>query len=140
MESILAQHFDALRAEFLAELKASPGVPSPEAVDSPLTEFRDFLAKANLAPADLSTEVLEFHLWACARSGANTAALERRLLALKAFFAWAAARGVPDLGADLEPLTREGQILAVQIYQRWSPPASPGVLVHLETDLPEASG
>lgn len=140
MEPALAQRFDSLRTEFLAELTAHPDLLSPEAVDPCLTEFRDFLAEADLPPSDLCTEVVEFHLWACARSGANTAALERRLLALKAFFAWAATRGVPDLGADLEPLTREGRALSMLIYHRWPPPASPGVLVQLETDLPEAGG
>jgi len=135
----LAERFDALRTEFLAELTGKPALLSPESAGPLLTEFRDFLAATELAPEDLSAEVVEFYLYACAREGANTAALERRLLTLKAFFAWAAAhRGIPDLGADLEPLTREGQALSMLIYHRWPPPETrAGVFVPLDTDLPE---
>jgi len=137
MASTLAERFESLRLAYLDELKAEPGLFSPEAVGPLLAEFREFLAEAGLAPADLCTEVVEFHLYACARNGENTLSLERRGLALKGFFAWAAHKGLaPDLALDIEPLTREGRALSLLIYHRWPPAQSPA-LVRLETDLPD---
>lgn len=135
----LPERFDALRSAFLGELAAAPDLLDPEEAGPLLAEFRDFLAASELAPADLSLEVLEFYLYACARDGENTPELERRLLTLKGFFAWAARhRGVPDMGAGLEPLTRQGRALAMLIYHRWPPPVqAPAVFVPLDADLPE---
>lgn len=140
MESTLAQRFEALRTAFLADLAKGPDLLSPSAAGPLLAEFRDFLAASALAPVDLSTEVLEFYLYACARQGENSPALERRILTLKGFFAWASGTsGMPDLGAELEPLTRAGRTLAMLIYHRWpSQPQAPGQFIPLETDLPEA--
>lgn len=139
MPSTLAERFEALRLAYLDELEAEPDLFSPEAAGPLLAEFRDFLAAAELAPDDLCTEVLEFHLYACARNGENTSSLERRGMTLKGFFAWAAHRGfAPDLAAEIEPLTREGRALSMLIYHRWPPPAQDSVFVPLETDLPDS--
>ena len=131
----LAERFEQLRVDFLAELALGPDLLLPEAAGPLLAEFREFLAAAELAPAALSAEVLEFYLYARARQGENTAGLEERTLALKALFAWAAAyRTVPDLGADLAPLTRQGEALAELIYHRWPPTGPAPVFVPLDLE------
>lgn len=126
MATTLAERFESLRLAYLDELARNPGLFSPEAVGPLLADFRDFLDASELSPADLCGEVVEFHLYLCARNGENTLSLERRGLTLKGFFAWAAHKGLaPDLAADIEPLTREGRALALLIYHRWPPAQEP---------------
>ncbi|MEW8979640.1 MAG: hypothetical protein AB2385_14710 [Symbiobacterium sp.] len=133
MATPLADRFAALRAAFLTSLEGCAEIIRPEAARPLLEEFGAFLDASELAPEQLSAEVLEFYLYACARDGAGTAALEERILALKALFAWAAhTKAAPDLAAGLAPLTRRGAALAELIYHRW-PPAGP-VFVPLNLD------